>query len=201
MSDGHRKLQVLLIESDLIQNLNDPAEGDFSWIAPGKSAWDRWWSNSYASEVDFEVGINTASMKYFVDLAAEMNWQYQLVDFYWYGSPFVEGSWTPHPTADITTADPNLDILEVIRYAREKGVKIILWLHWDHADKQMDEAFPLYEQRRALARFAATHGDPGDLAGQVGLPIQLHRELGVARLGQPIDLGLADGPGIGAVLS
>jgi alpha-glucosidase len=135
-----------LIESDLVQNLNDPAAHDFSWIAPGKSAWDRWWSNSYAPEVDFEVGINTASMKYFVDLAAEMGWQYQLVDFYWYGSPFVEGTWEPHPTNDITTADPNLDIHEVIRYAGEKGVKIILWLHWAHADRQMDEAFPLYEQ-------------------------------------------------------
>ena len=85
-------------------------------------------------------------MKYFVDLAAEMGWEYQLVDFYWYGSPFIEGTWEPHPTNDITKADPNLDIHEVIRYAGEKGVKILLWLHWVHADKQMDEAFPLYEQ-------------------------------------------------------
>src|SRR5690606_21085233 len=67
-----------LIESDLVQNLNDPPEGDFSWVRPGRSAWDRWWSNSYAPEAGFEVGVNTATTKYFIDLAAEMGWEYQL---------------------------------------------------------------------------------------------------------------------------
>jgi alpha-glucosidase len=34
-----------LIESELIQNLNDPcAIRDPSWIKPGMSAWDHWWS-------------------------------------------------------------------------------------------------------------------------------------------------------------
>jgi alpha-glucosidase len=134
-----------LIESDLIQNLNDPPTQDFSWIEPGKSAWDRWWSNSYAPDADFEVGMNTATMKYFVDLAAEMGWEYQLVDWEWYGPAFVEGTWVPHPTSDITTIIPALDLPELIRYAGERGVKIILWLQWEHVNKQMDEAFPLYE--------------------------------------------------------
>src|SRR5690606_2659038 len=125
---------------------NDPPEGDFSWVRPGRSAWDRWWSNSYAPEAGFEVGVNTATTKYFIDLAAEMGWEYQLVDFYWYGSPFVEGTWEPHPTNDITRPVPELDLPEVLRYARERGVKILLWLHWAHADRQMDEAFSLYER-------------------------------------------------------
>ncbi len=136
-----------LIESDLIQNLNDPAEGDFSWVEPGKSAWDRWWSHDYAPEVDFKVGMNTATMKYFVDLAAEMGWKYQLVDADWYGPPFAEGHFeNPHPTSDITTVIPALDLPELIRYADERGVKILLWLHWAHAAAQMEEAFPLYEK-------------------------------------------------------
>ncbi|HSC38956.1 MAG TPA: glycoside hydrolase family 97 N-terminal domain-containing protein, partial [Chitinophagaceae bacterium] len=34
-----------LIESDLVQNLNAPcALKDISWIKPGMSAWDHWWS-------------------------------------------------------------------------------------------------------------------------------------------------------------
>ncbi len=138
------------IESDLLQNLNEPLAIDAAWIKPGKSAWDRWWSGSYAPEVDFQVGMNTATMKYFVDLAAEMNWQYQLVDWYWYGPPFAEGavdnSWEPNPEADITRVVPDLDLTGLIRYAGEKGVGIILWLNWASAARQMDEAFPLYEK-------------------------------------------------------
>ncbi len=138
------------IESDLLQNLNDPVAIDTDWIQPGKSAWDRWWSGSYAPEVDFEVGMNTATMRYFVDLAAEMNWQYQLVDWYWYGPPFaegaVDGSWAPNPRADITKVVPELDLPGLIRYAGDRGVGILLWLNWASADRQMDEAFPLYEK-------------------------------------------------------
>ena len=32
-----------MIASTLIGNLNPPPEGDFSWVVPGKAAWD-WWS-------------------------------------------------------------------------------------------------------------------------------------------------------------
>ena len=59
-----------LIESNMIGNLNDPVEyDDVSWIKPGFSAWDRWWSGDYAPDADFAVGMNTATMKYYVDLA------------------------------------------------------------------------------------------------------------------------------------
>ncbi|MBN2092570.1 glycoside hydrolase family 97 protein [candidate division KSB1 bacterium] len=138
------------IESDIIQNLNDPLAIDASWIKPGKSAWDRWWSGSYAPDVDFEIGMNTATMKYFVDLAAEMNWQYQLVDWYWYGPPFADGAiettWAVNPDANITTVVPELDLPELIQYANARDIKLILWLHWGSVDKQMDVAFPLYEK-------------------------------------------------------
>ena len=36
----------VLIESNMIVSLNDPVEyDDVSWIRPGISAWDRWWSS------------------------------------------------------------------------------------------------------------------------------------------------------------
>ncbi len=136
-----------LIESDIVQNLNDPVEiEDTAWIKPGKSAWDRWWSGSYAPDADFEVGMNTETMKYFVDLAAEMGWQYQLVDWWWYGPPFSMGYVKHNPASDITKVTPTLDMPELIRYANAKGVDILLWLHWRHADRQMEEAFPLYRK-------------------------------------------------------
>ena len=138
------------IESDILENLSEPATFDTSWIKPGKSAWDIWWSAKYAPELDFKLGMDTRSMKYFVDLAAEMGWQYQIVDEGWYGPAFAEGTqmrtWTAHPTSSITNTVPALDLLELIAYAKQRGVRIILWMHWGHVDKQMDVAFPLYEK-------------------------------------------------------
>lgn len=139
-----------LITSNLMHNLNKPNQiNDTSWIVPGKSAWDWWWSGSYGPDVDFKLGSNTETMKYFIDLAAEMGWQYQLVDWQWYGEPFINtpaSEWTSNPDADITTQNPNINIPELVSYAREKNVKLLLWLEWNHADRQLQEAFALYEK-------------------------------------------------------
>ena len=138
------------IESDLIANLNEPsALEDVSWIRPGKSSWDWWWCNRYSPDVDFQLGSNTRTMKHFIDLSAEMGWEYQLVDWQWYGPPFLpteSDEWNPHPESDITTMNPEIDIPELVRYGAERRVKILLWLEWNHADRQMEEAFPLYEK-------------------------------------------------------
>jgi len=138
-----------LIESNMIANLNDPAEyNDVSWIQPGISAWDRWWSGDYGPDAGFELGMNTPTMKYFIDLADEMNWEYMIVDWTWYGNVHIkqDGRWVPDPDADITTPVKEVDIHEIISYASERNVGIILWVHSDHLDRQMDEALALYEQ-------------------------------------------------------
>ena len=137
-----------LIESNIIDNLSEPcALPDTSWIKPGKCAWDWWWPGSYAPEVDFKLGPNNETMKYFIDFAAEMGWEYQLVDWQWYGPPFeAEIGGAPHPTSDVTTPIPGIDIPMLVQYARGKGVRLFVWLHWAHANRQMDEAFPLYEK-------------------------------------------------------
>ncbi len=138
------------IESDILANLNEPNTlEDVSWIRPGKSSWDWWWCNRYGPDVDFQLGSNTETMKHFIDLSAEMGWAYQLVDWTWYGPAFqpteTDGN-APHPTSDITTMEPEIDIPELVRYGADRGVKILLWLEWNHADRQMEEAFPLYEK-------------------------------------------------------
>ena len=152
-----------LIESDIVMNLSEPsALEDPSWITPGKSAWDHWWSN-YAPDANFKVGVNTETIKYFTEFASEMGFEYVLVDGQWY-APLVDPTleipteWreeiqasriagmTLYANADITRAVPELDMPEVIRYAKERNVKVMLWLHWRHVDGQMEEAFPLYEK-------------------------------------------------------
>jgi alpha-glucosidase len=138
------------LESNLIQNLNEPCKiGDVSWITPGKSAWDWWWCNRYAPDAGFELGPNQETMKYFIDFASEMGWEYQLVDWQWYGEPFAPTDsyqWNPNPDADITTCIPGIDIPSLVEYADSKNVKLLVWLEWHHADRQMEEAFPLYEK-------------------------------------------------------
>jgi alpha-glucosidase len=137
------------LESDIIQNLNDPcAIKDPSWITPGKSAWDRWWCGDYLPDAGFKIGMNNETMKYFIDFAAEMGWTYQLVDWQWYGEPFdpQKGGRYMNPKADLTKSIPEVDVPALVQYAAAKGVKLILWLEWNAADQQMDRAFPLYEK-------------------------------------------------------
>jgi alpha-glucosidase len=135
-----------LVESDILQNLNEPcAIEDVSWIKPGISAWDWWWCGKYAPKAGFKLGSNTETMKYFIDFAADMGWQYQLVDWQWYGEPFKkDGSFDKD--ADLTRMNPDIDIPGIVEYASKKNIKIIVWLLWASVDKQMEKAFAQYEK-------------------------------------------------------
>jgi len=123
-----------LIESEIIQNLNDPcAIKDPSWIKPGMCAWDHWWSG----EVKMEMPV----IKQYIDLASEMGWPYMLVDWQWYGKFNT-------PEADITKWAPQINMPEIISYAKSKNVKIIVWLYSSDVNRNTayKKAFPLYEK-------------------------------------------------------
>jgi hypothetical protein len=90
-----------VVESTLVDDLAEPSWlKDTSWIRPGRVAWS-WWS-------DNDSPRDGAKQKKFVDLAAEMGWEYVLVDANW----------------DLMD---NGNIHDVLRYAKEKGVGVILW--------------------------------------------------------------------------
>jgi alpha-glucosidase len=136
-----------LIESNIMHNLNDPSViEDVSWITPGRSAWDWWWCGSYAPEAGFKLGSNNETMKYFIDFASEMGWEHQIVDWLWYGEPFKVKYSQANPDVDITKSTDDIDIPYLVEYAKKKGVKLHIWLHWWHLNRQMDEAFKLYEE-------------------------------------------------------
>jgi alpha-glucosidase len=60
-----------LIQSDLVLNLATPSQlADISWVKPGMSAWDPWWSGGG------EKSLST--LEKYIDLAADMGWPYQL---------------------------------------------------------------------------------------------------------------------------
>ncbi len=123
-----------LIESEIIQNLNAPcAIPDPTWIKPGISAWDHWWSG----DVKMEMPV----IRQYIDFASQMGWSYMLVDWQWYGK-YADSS------ADITKAAPQIDLHEIIRYAKTKNVKIILWLYNSDVNRNSayKKAFPLYRE-------------------------------------------------------
>ena len=129
-----------LIESEIIRNLSTPSKlDDMSWIKPGMMAWDHWWTG--------DTIMDTATIKAYIQLAADMGWAYQLIDADWYGDWRDYGE-TQTVRADITTVIDELDMDEVRRFAAEKGVRLWVWLKWDDVDRDdaYKKAFPLYEQ-------------------------------------------------------
>ncbi|MDH5834588.1 glycoside hydrolase family 97 protein [Luteimonas kalidii] len=130
-----------LVESNLIAHLNPPTPiEDTSWIVPGKSAWD-WWSGSVAPDVP-EPGMNTATMRRYIDHAADMGLEYMLIDAGWY--PGSSGGDLWEPSADASRPIPELDLPALLAHARERGVGIWLWVHFKALDTRMDELFALY---------------------------------------------------------
>ena len=133
-----------LVESTIIQSLNPPpAFKDTSWIKPGKSAWD-WWSGQLAEGVPFKPGMNDATMKHYIDFAAEFGLEYMLVDAGWYTARAYGDD--ADTKADITKSIPEVDLPGLVAYGRQRGVGIVVWLHWITARDQMDRAFPYYEK-------------------------------------------------------
>jgi len=98
-----------------------------SWIKPGKIAWD-WWNANNIYGVDFEAGINTETYKYYIDFAAEYNLEYIIMDEGW----SVPGN--------LLKLVPEIDMIELSTYAKERGVGIILWVMWETLDQQLHEA-------------------------------------------------------------
>jgi alpha-glucosidase len=134
-----------LIESNIVLNLNPPSRiADTSWIQAGKSAWD-WWSGDAAPSASFKPGMNTATMKHYIDFASASGLPYMLIDAGW-ALANRSGPQDYAAMADITKVDSSIDMPELLRYAKQKHVKLWLWAHWTSIDKYMDQAFPLFEQ-------------------------------------------------------
>jgi alpha-glucosidase len=134
-----------LVESDIMLNLNAPCVlADTSWIKPGKTTFP-WWNGFYEENVPFKMGLNTATAKYYIDFCAGAGIPYHSLDgldnVAWYGGPIV-----PYEGAGITKGIDGLDLQEVIRHAKSKGVKLRLWMHWKAAEAHMEHAFALYRE-------------------------------------------------------
>lgn len=143
-----------LIASNLIVNLNEPNQlGDLNWFEPtkyvgiwwemhlGKSSWDR---------ASGKHGATTENAKRYIDFAAENSIGAVLVEGWntgwerWIGFEDREGVF------DFVTPYEDYNIEEVVRYAREKGVEIIMHHETSAAprtyEQQLDTAYALMQR-------------------------------------------------------
>ena len=135
-----------LIESNLVVNLNPPcAIADPSWVKPGKTAWD-WWSGQVVKNVAFHGGMNTETMKYYIDFSARNGFPYMLVDAGWAASAEGPAYGAGRKVADLTKYQPNVNIPELVKYASSKNVRLWLWAYWTDVDAQREEAFAQFER-------------------------------------------------------
>ncbi|MBE9519245.1 MAG: glycoside hydrolase family 97 catalytic domain-containing protein [Bacteroidetes bacterium] len=90
-----------IMETTLPTDLSAPSKiEDTSWIKPGRASWS-WWSDNDSPQL-YERLVP------FVDFAAEMKWEYFLVDANW-------------------NHMKNGTMEELLRYAEQKNVGLLLW--------------------------------------------------------------------------
>ncbi len=90
-----------VVASTMVTDLSAPcALKDTNWIKPGRASWS--WLSDHDSPQD------CTKLKAFVDLAAQMGWEYSLVDANW-------------------NIMKNGTIHDLIAYANSKGVGLLLW--------------------------------------------------------------------------
>ena len=130
MTESDKELPV----SKLLYALASPSRiEDISWIHAGKSAWD-WWSEWGVYNVDFKVGANTQTYKYYIDFAAKYGLEYMTLDASWYHLQ----------NGDMMKTTEWVDMPAVAAYAKERGVGLVLWTAFAVLDRQLEEACKYY---------------------------------------------------------
>lgn len=117
--------------NDLTLALSEPSEGDFSWVRPGKVAWD-WWNAWGLTHVPFTPGVNTETYRAYIDFAARFGLGYVILDEGW------------AVNLDVTSVVPELDLPDVLAHAKRRGVRIVLWSSWQQLIGRQERIFAHY---------------------------------------------------------
>lgn len=123
-----------LLDNDMVYRLAPASKiADTSWIKPGKVAWD-WWNAWNLYGVGFRAGINNDTYKYYIQFAADHGLEYVILD---------EG-WAVNKQADLMQVIPEIDLPELVEYARQRNVGIILWAGYHTFDRDMEQVVKHY---------------------------------------------------------
>ncbi len=164
----------LLEQSDLVLNLNEPSKiADTSWIKPGK--------------VIRETSLTTTGGKACVDFAKVMNLQYVEFDAGWYGHEYNDASDARAVNLDPKRSKGPLDLQEVIRYGKEKGVGVLLYVNRREVERRLDELLPIYKSWGVAGikygfvtvgnqKWTTWLHDAIRKAGEAGMMIDIHDE-------------------------
>lgn len=138
---------VGLINSSLILNLNEPCALETTdWIRPMKYV-GVWWGMHLGVEswtLDSRHGATTANAKRYIDFAAANDIDAVLFE------GWNEGweSWGGRQSFDFTKPYSDFDIKEIVRYATDKGIKIMghheTGGNVPNYEKQLDAAYKWY---------------------------------------------------------
>ncbi|CAH0274364.1 Glucan 1,4-alpha-glucosidase SusB [Pedobacter sp. Bi27] len=113
--------------TDLILNLNEPSKiKDQSWVKPGK--------------IMRVMSQTTKDALENIDFAAKRNLQYILFDWKWYGPAFSFSS----DASKVAIAD--FDLPQIIRYGKEKGIGVWLYVNQQALLMQSDSLFSVYKK-------------------------------------------------------
>lgn len=149
-----------LADNDMVYKLATPSKGDYSWVKPGKVAWD-WWNAWNLRNVDFVSGINNETYKYYIDFASEYGMEYVILD---------EG-WAVNKQADLYQIVPEIDLKYLIRYAEERNIGLILWAGYYALNKDIEGICKHYSEM-GIKGFKVDFMDRDDQP-----IVEFHREL------------------------
>lgn len=120
--------------NDIVYRLAAPSTlKDASWIRPAQST-DEWIINTNLFNVDFKSGINTDTYKYYIDFAAKFGIE----------SVMMDAGWSDNN--DLFKINPNINMDEILSYAKSKGVKINMWTLAMTLDKQLEPALERFNK-------------------------------------------------------
>jgi alpha-glucosidase len=123
-----------LVNNDLVFCLSSPQEtSDIQWIKSGQVLWD-WWHDYNIEGVDFETGINNNTYRYLIDFASKN------------GIPYVNVDWKWTDFKDLMLPNPEVDVPELVKYAGQKNVKLIVWCISYTLEKQLEEAMDMFQK-------------------------------------------------------
>ena len=126
-----------MLGNDLVWLLGTPADSskDWSWVKPGKVAWE-WWNDWNITGVDFKAGVNNDTYKYYIDFASKNGIEYVILD---------EG-WATKYKTDLFDVVPKINLPELVAYAAERNVGLVLWAGYWAFNKDMDKVCEHYSK-------------------------------------------------------
>lgn len=108
---------------------------DYSWVKPGKVAWD-WWNDWNIEGVPFKSGINNDTYKFYIDFAEKFGIEYVILD---------EG-WAVNKQADLMQVVPEIDLEMLVDYANDHHVGLILWAGYYAFERDMENVCRHYAE-------------------------------------------------------